>query len=326
MNPQPAEYAPPGPRWTEFTTSDPEIAREFLHRAYGAGLRLRRGDTSRWRLAVSQCETGQFALADVRSPADLRFTAEGGDFVLIGVAVEGAFEFASGKDTDRFLPGDVFVANQPGPTRTCRTVDAAVRGVTLPTALIEQVAATAPGSTRLTRRTPMSAAAARQWKRTADYAHSVLADPNAQTSQLVIGGLARLLAATTIAVFPTDPQPDETAAAERVDATSTAVRRATAHIESYPDFDLSVGDVAAAARVSVRSLQLGFRRHLDTTPMAYLRRVRLDRAHADLLAADPGDGATVTSIAARWGFAHAGRFATAYRRSYGRSPSETLRA
>ena len=34
---------------------------------------------------------------------------------------------------------------------------------------------------------------------------------------------------------------------------------------------------------------------------------------------------TVAELAARWGFAHPGRFAVAYRAKFGHSPSETLR-
>jgi len=58
---------------------------------------------------------------------------------------------------------------------------------------------------------------------------------------------------------------------------------------------------------------------------AALRRVRLARAHADLLAAKPGDGRTVTAIAARWGFPGASRFTSRYREVYGVPPSRTLR-
>jgi len=72
-------------------------------------------------------------------------------------------------------------------------------------------------------------------------------------------------------------------------------------------------------------VQHAFRRHLDTTPMAYLRAVRLAGARRDLLAADPGDGTTVTAAATRWGFAHQGRFGATYRRAYSESPGRTLR-
>lgn len=37
------------------------------------------------------------------------------------------------------------------------------------------------------------------------------------------------------------------------------------------------------------------------------------------------DGLTVADVAMRWGLMHTGRFAAAYRRTYGESPSETLR-
>ncbi len=72
-------------------------------------------------------------------------------------------------------------------------------------------------------------------------------------------------------------------------------------------------------------MQEAFRRHLDTTPMAYLRRVRLERAHRELQVTDPAAGGTVAEIAARWGFAHHGRFAALYQGCYGHAPSATLR-
>ncbi|EXG82728.1 hypothetical protein CryarDRAFT_3929 [Cryptosporangium arvum DSM 44712] len=75
-----------------------------------------------------------------------------------------------------------------------------------------------------------------------------------------------------------------------------------------------------------RTVPIAFRRHLGTTPMAYLRRVRLDRAHADLLAAVPGEGATVAGVAARWGYGQPGRFAGDYRAAYGRLPYRMARA
>ena len=76
--------------------------------------------------------------------------------------------------------------------------------------------------------------------------------------------------------------------------------------------------------MSVRSLQEGFRQHVGSAPMTYLQHVRLVRAHETLRRADP-QRVTVASVAHRWGFAHLGRFASAYRSRFGISPSETLR-
>ena len=66
------------------------------------------------------------------------------------------------------------------------------------------------------------------------------------------------------------------------------------------------------------------RRHLDTTPLRYLREVRLHYAHEDLLIANRRQD-TVTAIAARWGFMHTVAFAVFYRQTYDHSPHTTLR-
>ena len=102
------------------------------------------------------------------------------------------------------------------------------------------------------------------------------------------------------------------------------LRRALAFIHDNAQTDIGLNDIAAVVGVTPRSVQYMFRRHLGTTPLEYLRRVRLDNAHRDLLAADPSVD-TVTAIAGRWGFSHAGRFSIAYRQVFGTSPSRTLR-
>jgi AraC-like DNA-binding protein len=104
-----------------------------------------------------------------------------------------------------------------------------------------------------------------------------------------------------------------------------AIRRAVATVEEQPMAIVTVADIAAAANLSVRALEDGFRRHVGTSPMAYLRQVRLARAYDELLAAAP-DATTATAVAQRWGFAHYGRFAALYRQRYGCSPSATLRS
>ncbi|MFG1930641.1 helix-turn-helix transcriptional regulator [Mycobacterium sp. NPDC048908] len=102
------------------------------------------------------------------------------------------------------------------------------------------------------------------------------------------------------------------------------MRRAVAFVDENFHRDIGVCDIAHAVHVTPRTVQLMFRRHLGTTPMGYLRRVRLDRAHHELIDADP-TAATVSEIAARWGFGHAGRFSARYQKTYGCAPSVTLR-
>jgi AraC-like DNA-binding protein len=104
-----------------------------------------------------------------------------------------------------------------------------------------------------------------------------------------------------------------------------AIRRVVDLIQSEPERPFTVTDLARAAGMSVRSLQDGFRRHLGVAPMTYLQHVRLRRAREALRTADPLR-VTVAAVAHRWGFAHLGRFASAYRSHFGESPSETLRS
>ncbi|NMO52851.1 AraC family transcriptional regulator [Actinoplanes sp. TBRC 11911] len=84
-------------------------------------------------------------------------------------------------------------------------------------------------------------------------------------------------------------------------ARPAAVRDATDIIEAEAHLPLTTAEIARRCHVSVRTLQEGFRRHLGVAPMAYLRSVRLARAHAELSAADPARH-TVGTIARRWGF------------------------
>lgn len=105
---------------------------------------------------------------------------------------------------------------------------------------------------------------------------------------------------------------------------SRAVRRAADLLNDQPDLPWSTAKLAGTVAVSARTLQEGFARSFGIPPMTYLRNVRLDRVHAELLDSTSTTN-TISAIAARWGFLHAGRFAAAYKRRFGCSPSRTRR-
>ena len=71
------------------------------------------------------------------------------------------------------------------------------------------------------------------------------------------------------------------------------------------------------------TLHEAFREHLDTTPKAYLKVLRLNAARQDLL--EGARGRRVTDVALDWGFVHFGWFSQDYRRLFGETPSQTLR-
>ena len=101
------------------------------------------------------------------------------------------------------------------------------------------------------------------------------------------------------------------------------VRRAEAYIEVHFSEPLSLADISAYAGVSARSLQNGFQSFRNMTPMGFLRSLRLKRVHEILLLSDPRT-VTVTEIALQCGFGHMGEFATAYKRTFGETPRQTL--
>lgn len=100
------------------------------------------------------------------------------------------------------------------------------------------------------------------------------------------------------------------------------VVRAEAYIRAHADTAITIGALADAAGVSARTLFEGFRRFRGTTPMAYVKAVRLQCAHDELTASADQN---VTDVAIKWGFVHLGRFARTYRRRFGELPSETVR-
>jgi AraC-like DNA-binding protein len=108
--------------------------------------------------------------------------------------------------------------------------------------------------------------------------------------------------------------------------TPRCVRKAIELIEAHAHEPLTVEDIAEAVGCSVRALQSGFRQHLGSSPLTYLRDVRLELVHEDLLNAGPGRAVSVTDVALNRGFTHLGRFAQAYRERFGVAPSETLRS
>ncbi|WP_189329967.1 helix-turn-helix transcriptional regulator [Actinoplanes ianthinogenes] len=258
----------------------------------------------------------------------MRFTAQGIPLgtIPIGRVRAGTASWTTGEPGSTTGPGDVLVAMPPDRDWRSTLDGLDMELAYLDPALLAQVADGPPRSgpaLRFTDCRPVPPAAARRWTDTHDYVTRTVADLPPDTVPLLTGSLARLLAATALTVFPNNVLTDPTIE-DRHDAHPATLRRAVAFIDDNCHRDLSAADIAAACHVTIRTVQLAFRRHLDTTPMAYLRRVRLAAAHQDLRNAQPGT-TTVSAIAATRGFHDHSRFAATYRAAYGVTPSHTLR-
>ncbi|BDZ48287.1 hypothetical protein GCM10025867_05280 [Frondihabitans sucicola] len=189
---------------------------------------------------------------------------------------------------------------------------------------LERVAAESegalPGPIHFDHTAVPDADALRRWKSTiTTVAKTVIGQ---EPSPLVLADIKRLAAETLLRTFPhrTAPLPPLL-----TNPRNSRIRAAVEFIHVSAHLPITSTDIARAADLSLRGLQSAFATQLGMTPTAYLRDVRLDRAHADLVHLGPAE-ASVAAVAERWGFAHSGRFSAAYGQRFGELPSETLRS
>ncbi|GAA2750544.1 AraC family transcriptional regulator [Amnibacterium kyonggiense] len=176
---------------------------------------------------------------------------------------------------------------------------------------------------RFSRSAPSSAAAAAAWAWAAAHVQRSIRDPHVLDNPIIAGELFDLAVRMLVACFA---DPADAGASTGAAGAPRAVRRAVAYLEEHALEAVAVPDVAAAARISVRSLQSLFRRHLGVSPVEHLHAIRLEAARKELLAGAEEGGTTVRSVAERWGFGNSGRFARLYQERFGERPSDTLRA
>lgn len=99
------------------------------------------------------------------------------------------------------------------------------------------------------------------------------------------------------------------------------VKRALVYMRSNVTEKITLPGLAATCSIPERTLLKQFKRFVGLSPLAYLRRLRINLAHGELQKADCETA--ISEIAIACGFTHLGRFATEYRRTFNESPSAT---
>ncbi|GAA2673790.1 MULTISPECIES: AraC family transcriptional regulator [Actinosynnema] len=307
-----------------FDSTDLETTEEFLIKHY-APLRIGSA-TGRSGARITRVAGGAVSADEVALTFDMNYHVEPlGKICLCDVrsGTIARHRAADWREPGTFGPGELFSFAQPDQPYEGSARSASYTITMLDPALLNQVVG-GEEQVRLLDHRPVDALVAGNLRMVIDHVRDgVLATPGAAASPLLVGAATRYLAAAVLDAFPTTAPTGPTAEDSR-DAHPRTVRRAVAFIEANAERDLSAAEIAAAAHVTPRAIQLAFRRHLGTTPTAYLRRVRLDAARAELAAAEPGS-TTVTAVAMRWGYSRPGVFSTHYREAYGETPSRTLR-
>ncbi|WP_051167595.1 helix-turn-helix transcriptional regulator [Actinoplanes sp. N902-109] len=314
---------------TELRTRDGAVAAATADAIAEHRARITVRDPSAVAFRISSANAEQWG-ADVVGVEGVRYVTEGApiDYVLAGALVHGRVLLRSRRDEVRLSEGDGFMY-PIGAEYHCDCIDPGLANLRMPLSYIARIAEETTGipaaALRFQSLSPVSAPMRRYWSATLSFiAGQMNAAPTAPDA-LIAGQLLRLGAAAALVAFPNTSMAAGLTGGAGPES-SAVVRRARAFIDAYAERPLTVTEIACAAGVGPRTVQLAFRRHLDTTPMAYLRRVRLERAHRDLRNADPAGKVTVAATARRWGWTSASRFAGEYRQVFHELPSHTLRS
>jgi AraC-like DNA-binding protein/TolB-like protein len=99
------------------------------------------------------------------------------------------------------------------------------------------------------------------------------------------------------------------------------VKRALVYMRSNVAEKITLPGLATSCGVPERTLLKQFKIFVGLSPLAYLRRLRLNLTRGELSQADCE--ISISEIAISFGFTHLGRFATEYRRAFGETPSAT---
>ncbi|GGQ77040.1 AraC family transcriptional regulator [Couchioplanes azureus] len=307
-------------------SSDLDWVREIINQRYTDHVPRVMGHGHQFGFRSQLARAGVLSIDRVSYQACMAISADPHETILIIRMVRGGFDVSAGRQRCRVGGGEALFLPPAGldMVQDWPAYEVAQFPAEAVTRLADQLGV-APADFRFDAMTAVSPAMNRLWLATHTHLTELLATAgDTGVPALLLSAAIDTAAAAALSVFPnTTMTVDYVPGPGRVPPAT--VRRAVAYIDAHAADPVTAADIAAAAGVSVRALQAGFRRHLDTTPLGYQRRVRLERAHRDLQAADPTTGATVATVARRWGFTDMSRFAADYRTTYGQPPSRTLR-
>ncbi|MGE3284531.1 MAG: AraC family transcriptional regulator [Pseudonocardia sp.] len=313
------------------TTAEPDVARAECGRVYFPHRLAVLHEPSAFRMTLSAATLGPLSAGLLGYAGEV--CVETGELETgyeVNVPLDGLLATWTGHAQVCASPTTAAVYRPDGRTRLHgwrgggRLLGVKVERAALEATLAEFTDRPVPGVVALGAAIDLRSGAGAQWWSLARALIAVVEDPDGPLAHPMV---ARPLAHAVLAALlhavdhPLRDALDRRPAQPR----PASVREAVELLEAEPERPWTVTELAGRVGVGSRGLQDGFARHVGTSPTGYLREVRLRRAHADLLAADPGRH-TVAEIALRWGFAHLGRFAAAYRRRYGQAPSQTLRS
>jgi AraC-like DNA-binding protein len=313
---------------SEFSSRDEGEVEEFIRQMYIGNHTRFVAVNEQARFTATVAEAGRIAADQIRTTVDYCALTDPFGYFFFLALHHGRMQVKSGRDELRITAGNSFFYPLNVPLEV-GVFDVAARVLRLPAARLaaaaEESAGIDPAGLRFESVTPVTPAMGRHWSALMDLASdALLADDSVMAHPVLAEELTRTAAVTALHTFPNTAMtaPYQPGPGWVPPAT---VRRATDFMQAHADRPLTLEQVAAAAGVTGRALQYAFRRYYGTTPIGYLRRIRLERADAELRAADPDSAVRVSTVARKWGWASPSQFSLAYQERFGVRPSHTLK-
>lgn len=309
------------------TTRDPDAAHARICDTYTHFRVSRVRDPEQFEYRTRRADAGPLSLNHNTYRNGLEAEGDPVDSLAVLTYLGGPGTFGNGREEHRGEPGTSYLSI-PGTPMYVRLhhPSALIPRLDYADVLAAAHALTGiePGAFRFLSMRPASPALDAYWRATVGLVEVQLGGPNiTHYYPLVAAETYNLLVCNVLQAFPNSTMTGLLPSGPGYVGPSV-VRRAMEFIEANADRPVTLPQIAAAVQIGPRGLQHAFRRQADSTPMEYLRRVRLQRAHEELQRAEPTQGETVGAVAARHGFGNPGRFRRFYLLTYGRSPTETL--
>lgn len=301
--------------------TDLEQARSRLARY---GLRLRPlGDSATFHLVARQISATPLAVvrSTYGSPVEISGGIEQSADLCLGTVISGAVELSDVRGVVDLGPGSSVVWDEAHDIRTRRLGAAELLMLRLDRGAFHRRVLDLLGpvdpAAGFDLASPATPADRARWQAVLGVVEQLLTVTDGRPAALLHDALDQFVVAALL-----DTHPNTFLAAARPMRADTVATRAAAtaaeYLRAHHDEPVRMSELASRLHLTPRALQAGFQRRYQMSMRDYLRTLRVQSAHQELLD-DPT--ASVTELAYRWGFSSGPRFAAAYRAHFGVTPA-----
>jgi AraC-like DNA-binding protein len=308
-----------------FSVTDPvQFGRQL--QPVAANVTAQHGELDRFSADVQACKLPHVGLFSVRIE-DARVFRAPSDYLALTVPLDHELRFFDGDETGGFLPGRVHILWPQDQMDLHITEASSLLAATYPTEWLRE--GWRKNTTMDARVTPVASEClslevpeGRSYWRHLNFIWSEICGGGVfLKSQIATREIEKTSAALLLLAFENGAvcSADDVSSGQP----SRMLEKAETYIRSNIGDEITLADLVTVTNLSASSLLRVFRVHRGTSPMKYVKQIRLESVQRTLLAAKTST-TTVTAVAMDHGFFQMGRFSADYRRAFGELPSETL--